>query len=38
MRGYKEFDAQNRPSGWNAWLTISFSEAPPRPAAVTEKY
>ncbi len=22
IRGYKEFYAQNRPKGWNAWLTI----------------
>ncbi|AEJ02302.1 hypothetical protein Nit79A3_2534 [Nitrosomonas sp. Is79A3] len=23
IRGYKEFDAQNRPEGWNAWLTLT---------------
>jgi len=40
LKLYKEFDAQNRPEGWNAWLTISLSEAPPHPAAapVTVKY
>ena len=26
LRGYKEFDAQNRPEGWNVWLTISLSK------------
>jgi hypothetical protein len=25
LRGYKEFAAQNRPEGWNAWLTLSLS-------------
>jgi hypothetical protein len=29
LKGYGEFDAANRPSGWNAWLTFSISEAPP---------
>lgn len=23
LRGYFEFDAKNRPEGWNAWLTLS---------------
>ena len=23
LKGYWEFDAANRPSGWNAWLTVS---------------
>jgi hypothetical protein len=23
LKGYVEFDAQNRPEGWNAWLTLS---------------
>jgi hypothetical protein len=27
LRGYKEFAAQNRPEGWNAWLTVSLSPA-----------
>jgi Putative MetA-pathway of phenol degradation len=26
LRGYKEFDAQNRPEGWNVWLIISLSK------------
>jgi hypothetical protein len=34
LKAYKEFDAQNRPDGWNAWLTFAISptvpgEAPP---------
>lgn len=27
LKGYGEFDAANRPSGWNTWLTFSISEA-----------
>ena len=30
LRGYKEFDAQNRPEGWNVWLTLSLSRFRPR--------
>lgn len=30
LRGYKEFDAQNRPEGWNVWLTVSLSKFRPR--------
>ena len=29
LKAYGEFDAHDRPSGWNAWLTPSFS--PPAP-------
>ena len=29
LKGYGEFDAANRPSGWNTWLMFSISEAPP---------
>ena len=29
LKGYGEFDAANRPSGWNTWLTFSISPAPP---------
>jgi hypothetical protein len=33
LKAYGEFDALHRPSGWNAWLTLSISPAaPPRPA------
>lgn len=34
LKAYGEFDAANRPSGWNTWLTFSISEAPP-PSTVT---
>lgn len=27
LRGYGEFASQNRPEGWNAWLTVSLSQA-----------
>ncbi len=33
LRAYKEFDAQNRPEGWNAWITLSISPAAPVPSA-----
>jgi hypothetical protein len=33
LRGYGEFDAANRPSGWNTWLTFAIS--PAAPTAVT---
>ena len=33
LRGYKEFDAQNRPEGWNLWVTLSLSKFRPRPQA-----
>ena len=29
LAGYKEFAAENRPDGWNAWLTIAISPAAP---------
>jgi hypothetical protein len=29
LKGYGEFDAANRPSGWNTWLTFAISEAAP---------
>jgi hypothetical protein len=34
IKGYKEFAAENRPEGWNAWLTFAISPAaaPPPPA------
>lgn len=31
LRGYKEFGAQNRPEGWNAYLTLSIGAAPRKP-------
>jgi len=36
IKGYKEFENQNRPDGWNVWLTFVLSpaeqtaSAPPR--------
>jgi hypothetical protein len=34
LKAYKEFDAANRPEGWNAWVTFAISPAaapPPTP-------
>jgi hypothetical protein len=36
LKGYAEFGHENRPEGWNAWLTFAISpaaEAPPPPRA-----
>jgi hypothetical protein len=37
LKGYGEFGAENRPEGWNVWLTFAISPAaaPPPPAART---
>ena len=32
VKGYWEFAAQNRPDGWNTWLTFAISPAAPTPA------
>jgi hypothetical protein len=32
LKGYKEFGAENRPEGWNVWLTFAISPAPPSAA------
>ena len=29
LKGYKEFAAENRPDGWNTWVTLVISPAPP---------
>src|SRR5258708_4005347 len=29
LKGYGEFEAANRPSGWNTWLTLSISPMAP---------
>jgi hypothetical protein len=29
LKSYFEFDAKNRPEGWNTWLTFAISDAPP---------
>jgi hypothetical protein len=33
LKGYKEFSAENRPEGWNVWLTFQLAQAPPPPAS-----
>jgi hypothetical protein len=33
LKGYGEFGAQHRPEGWNVWLTLAISPAPPPHAA-----
>jgi hypothetical protein len=33
LKGYKEFAGENRPYGWNTWVTFSISPAPPTPGA-----
>jgi hypothetical protein len=33
LKSYFEFGAQNRPEGWNTWLTFAISDAPPTPSA-----
>jgi hypothetical protein len=37
LKAYGEFDGDDRPSGWNAWLTLSFSpSAPTNPKTASE--
>ena len=31
LRGYHEFDAKNRPEGWNLWLTLAIPLASAKP-------
>ena len=38
LKGYGEFDAANRPSGWNTWLTFSISEAAPASTVTPPKH
>jgi hypothetical protein len=33
LKGYKEFAAQNRPDGWNTWVTFVISPAEQTPSA-----
>jgi hypothetical protein len=35
LKGYGEFDAHDRPSGYNAWLTFSISPPAPTPPSST---
>jgi len=36
LRGYGEFGAANRPSGWNTWLTFTISPSAPAAIAPTK--
>jgi hypothetical protein len=41
LKGYKEFDAKNRPEGWNTWLTFAISPKAREPAStppISRKY
>jgi hypothetical protein len=38
LKAYGEFAAQNRPSGWNAWLTFSISPAAPESTVAPTKH
>jgi hypothetical protein len=38
LKGYGEFDAANRPSGWNTWLTFSISDAPPQSTVTPTRH
>jgi hypothetical protein len=38
LKGYGEFDAANRPSGWNTWLTFSISDAAPASMVTPSKH
>lgn len=33
LKGYWEFAAQNRPEGWNTWLTFAISPSPSTASA-----
>jgi hypothetical protein len=33
LKGYREFESEHRPSGWNVWLTYAISPAAPPPSA-----
>jgi hypothetical protein len=35
---YGEFAGENRPTGWNAWVTFNISSAPPAPAPTKPMY
>jgi hypothetical protein len=38
LKGYGEFDASNRPSGWNTWLTFSISPAAPESTVAPTRH
>ena len=35
LKAYSEFDGSDRPSGWNAWVTLSISPLAPTPPTST---
>jgi hypothetical protein len=37
LKGYKEFEAENRPEGWNVWVTFSISPKAPESTAPTPR-
>jgi hypothetical protein len=37
FKAYKEFAAENRPEGWNAWVTFVISPAAPTPGAPAKR-
>lgn len=37
VKGYYEFDARDRPEGWNVWVTLNLSPAAPEQKQVTTK-
>lgn len=38
FKGYKEFAAENRPEGWNVWLTFQISNAAPTSTVTPTKH
>lgn len=38
LKGYGEFDAANRPSGWNVWLTFAISPEAPKSTVTPTKH
>jgi hypothetical protein len=37
LKSYFEFEARNRPEGWNTWLTFSISDATPSPSVAPSR-
>jgi hypothetical protein len=38
LKGYREFDSHDRPSGFNVWLTFVISQAAPTAATPKPMY
>jgi len=38
LKGYGEFDAANRPSGWNTWVTFAISPAAPESTVTPTRH